>query len=86
MLQIYGTLLCKDCRDCLEAYDAGQISYTFLDITKELPTLKAFLAIRDREPLFDSVRQAGKIGIPCIVDEQGKVSLNWEKYVRSGEA
>ncbi len=86
MLLIYGTPLCKDCRDCLEAFDANQIPYTFLDITQELPVLKAFLAIRDREALFDPVRQAGKIGIPCIVDEQGQVSLNWETYVRSGEA
>ncbi len=86
MLQIYGTLLCKDCRDCLEALDDRQIPYTFLDITGELAHLKAFLAIRDGEPLFDAVRQAGKIGIPCIVDEQGKVSLNWKEYVRSGDA
>lgn len=86
MLQIYGTLLCKDCRECLEAFDESKISYTFLDITKDLPAMKAFLTIRDREAIFDSVRQAGKIGIPCIVDEQGEVSLNWEAYVRSDRA
>ena len=26
-------------------------------------------------------REAGKIGIPCIVDEEGKVSLTWEEYM-----
>lgn len=86
MLQIYGTPLCKDCRDCLEVFDANQIPYTFLDITKDLPAMKTFLAIRDREALFDSVRQAGKIGIPCIIDEQGCVTLDWEMYVRSSDA
>ncbi len=86
MLLIYGTPLCKDCRDCLEAFDANQIPYTFLDITKDLPAMKAFLAIRDRETLFDPIRQEGKIGVPCLVDGQGRVALDWEKYVRSGEA
>lgn len=86
MLKIYGTMLCKDCVSCLAALDRAKVAYEFLDISGDLSALKAFLAIRDSSRLFDEVRTAGKIGIPCLVDGRGNVSLSWERYVRSGRA
>jgi glutaredoxin-related protein len=43
--------------------------------------LKAFLALRDTDPVFAQVRAEGKIGIPCILQEDGTVSLDWTMYV-----
>jgi glutaredoxin-related protein len=43
--------------------------------------MKEFLAIRDREQVFDGPREAGGIGIPCLVGEDGTVSLSWEQYL-----
>lgn len=81
MLKVYGTMLCKDCVECLGDLDRSRIPYEFLDITKDLAHMKAFLALRDRDALFDSVRENGCIGIPCIVDEHGNVHLSWDSYV-----
>ena len=44
--------------------------------------MKTFLTIRDGSPLFAEVKAAGGIGIPCILEEDGAVSLDWEKYLR----
>ena len=86
MLKVYGSPLCKDCTDCLAAFDKAGVSYEFLDITAQLCHMKAFLSLRDSSALFDSVRQAGIIGIPWIVEEEGKVSLSWEGYVSQANA
>ena len=78
MLKIYGTLRCPDCVECLEALDKAKIDYIFLDFDKDLKLLKEFLKIRDRSNLFDAAREAGNIGIPCVITEDGAITLDWE--------
>lgn len=80
MLTIYGSRLCKHCRACLAAYDEEQIEYTFLDFGEELSNLKAFLKLRDGNPLFDEARKEGRIGIPCIVTPTGEVTQDWRSF------
>lgn len=78
MLKIYGSRLCKDCVACLEALDHRGVAYEFLDFSENLRNLKEFLALRDQNPLFTQAKKEGKIGIPCIVGEDGALSLTWE--------
>lgn len=75
---IYGSMLCPDCVACCKDLDAAGKAYTFCDFADDLAHLKAFLKIRDREPVFDEVKREGRIGIPCLVDEAGTVSLTWK--------
>lgn len=81
MLKIYGSMLCPDCVQCRESLDRAGVAYEYLDFGDSLKYLKEFLAIRDSSELFEEVRAAGSIGIPCIVEEDGSVSLDWEKYL-----
>ena len=60
--------------------EAG-IAYEYLDFSEELKNLKEFLKIRDGNPLFDELRAEGKIGIPCIVTEDGRVTLDWSEFL-----
>ncbi len=78
MLKIYGTLRCPDCVDCCADLDRENIQYEFLDFDKDLRALKEFLIIRDELPLFDTVRQEGSIGIPCLVRDDHTVTLDWK--------
>lgn len=43
--------------------------------------MKVFLSIRDKDLQFDEIKERGSIGIPCIVEEDGTVTLDWEKYM-----
>lgn len=79
MLKIYGMMICPDCVECCAALDQAKIEYEFLDFSKETKNLKEFLKIRDHSNLFDKAREEGNIGIPCIVKEDGTVTLNWEE-------
>ena len=78
MLKVYGSMLCKDCVACREAYDRAGIDYTYLDFADDLVNLKEFLAIREGNHLFDEIRAACGIGIPCVLREDGTVTLDWE--------
>lgn len=86
MLKIYGSMQCPDCVECCEDLKKSNVSFEFLDFNESLRNLKDFLAIRDVSPLFEEVKTAGSIGIPCIVREDGSVSLSWEEYVSQDNA
>ena len=81
MLKIYGSMLCKDCVECVADLRKANVEFEFLDFADSLLNLKEFLLIRDESPLFDSVREKGSIGIPTIVKEDGSVCLDWDCYL-----
>ena len=80
MIKIYGSMLCPDCVECRKDLDAAGTAYEYLDFSENLKNLKEFLKIRDGNSMFDSQREEGKIGIPCIVREDGSITLDWEEY------
>lgn len=81
MLKIYGSMLCPDCVQCREDLDRAGVRYEYLDFSENLGNLKVFLKLRDENPLFDEIRKASKIGIPCILREDGSVTLDWEEFM-----
>ena len=80
MLKIYGSMLCPDCVQCRADLDKAGVEYEYLDFSQDLRNLKEFLKLREL-PLFDDIRAGGSIGIPCILKEDGTVTLDWEEYV-----
>ncbi|MBQ7801153.1 MAG: glutaredoxin [Oscillospiraceae bacterium] len=80
MLKIYGSMLCPDCVRCREDLDRAGVPYEFLDFGEALSNLKEFLVLRDGDPLFDAVREKGSIGIPCILREDGSITLQWDEF------
>lgn len=81
MLKIYGSMLCADCVECKEQLTAANVEFEFHDFADELSALKEFLVLRDSQTVFESVKEAGKIGIPCIVTEDGKIVLDWNEFL-----
>lgn len=82
MLIIYGTDQCPDCVNCKTDLDKAGVGYEYRNISENLLYLKEFLSLRDRKGIFAPVKEAGKIGIPCIRGEDGTVSLTWEQYLK----
>lgn len=81
MLKVYGSRLCKDCVACKAVFEEQGVAFEYHDFGEELSALKEFLKIRDASPLFDEIKNEGRIGIPCIIREDGSVSLDWEEFV-----
>jgi len=81
-MDIYGSMLCKDCVQCRKDLDAAGISYAYHDFSEDLSALKIFLSLRDTDPSFAQVRRQGSIGIPCIVLENGSILLDWSELIK----
>lgn len=78
-IKVYGTTECRDTRECLAAYEDKQLDFEFVDIS-HLDGLKAFLAIRDKDPLYDPIKASGGVGIPLA--EKGDLrTLDWESLL-----
>lgn len=61
--------------------DNAGIRYLYLDITESLGYLKKFLAIRDFSKAFDEIKEAGKIGLPALVINNGEeIVFDIENY------
>ena len=86
MLKIYGSMQCPDCVACRNDLDQAGVQYEYLDFADDLRNLKDFLTIRDREPVFEQIKVKGGIGIPCILREDGSVTLDWSAYVGQADA
>jgi len=79
MIRIYGSHLCPDCRKTIDGLKKENITFEFLDISQDLSYLKEFLALRDHQDVYQTVKENGGIGIPCFVFEDGTVSLEYKK-------
>ena len=79
-MKIYGTDLCPDCLMAKKILDEKNIPYDYVDVTKNIADLKAFLRLRDTSPAFDEVKKAGNIGVPAFISEDGGISFEVEAY------
>ena len=56
------------------------MEYIYLDICSNLRYLKLFLALRE-DPVFDEIKAAGRIGLPCIQREDGSLTFEFEEFL-----
>lgn len=69
---VFGSKFCPDCGPAIEYLSEKNIEYSYLDISEGMPNLKKFLKYRDNYDEFKEIKQAGNIGIPCIVVNDGE--------------
>lgn len=48
------------------------VQFLYLDITENMLNLKRFLKYRDNSPVFDEIKKSGRVGLPCIVINDGE--------------
>lgn len=85
MIKIYGTPQCPDCVAAKEQLTQQGIEFEYKNI-EELVHLKEFLKLRDTDSVFESCKEKGSIGIPCIVKEDGSLTLNPEDILSTYQA
>ena len=82
MLTVYGTKICPDCIACEASFKKYGINYRFVNIFASMPKMKAFIQLRDTNPVFDHLKAVHDLGIPACVKEDGTVFTDWEGYLR----
>ena len=83
MTKVYVTATCPDCSEVKERL-SGNPDFEIINIGEHVRNLKEFIRLRDSSPAFDSVKAAGSIGIPCFVEEDGRISFDTEEFVPEG--
>ena len=78
MMKYFGSPLCPDCVEATAALDAKGVPYEWIEITASMMNLKAFLALRDTREEFAAMRAEGRVGIPCFLHEDGRISFEIE--------
>lgn len=76
---VIGSHLCPDTLYALNRLAAVKAEITFKNLSASLPDLKAYLELRETNPLYAPVRESGGIGIPCFVLEDGSATLDLDK-------
>lgn len=55
-----------------EYLSKNNIEFKYIDITSSMLNLKIFLKFRDIDPFFDTIKKAGRVGIPTIMINNGE--------------
>ena len=75
-ITVIGSHLCPDTLLALCKLREAGIDVDFKNLSASLPDLKAYLSVRESDPLYEAVRKNGGIGIPAFVLEDGTVTLD----------
>ena len=78
---MFGTNACKDCVEAVKALDERQADYMYMEFSESTANLKRFLKMRDTEAIFDEVRKAGNIGVPCFKLSDGTLTLSLDEVL-----
>lgn len=75
MIKVY---VMDSCPDCHQLYDKIQNNpnYEIKNIASHVSILKEFIRLRDKNSIFDEIKEKGYLGIPCFILENGQISLN----------
>ncbi|HAZ97196.1 hypothetical protein [uncultured Treponema sp.] len=75
-MKVYGTEICIDCRNYKAIQKTRGFEAEFISITSDTSSLKEFLTLRGREPIFDEIKAKGGIGIPFFINDDGRKTLD----------
>lgn len=82
ILKVYGSNNCEDTCEAVKKLKEMGTEFEFHDFCESSLNLKEFLNIRDKEPVFDKVKENGGIGMPCFVRPDGKITLDFNEAVK----
>ena len=83
MVTFYGSHICSGCREAkANGEKKGFHGYEFIEITETTDNLRAFLKLRDTREELKEAKEAGRIGIPCFVREDGSITLEAQDVLK----
>ena len=75
-VKVIGSHLCPDTLYALNRLTAAGVEADFQDILSCHEVLLDYLRILESSPLYEEIRGARRLGIPCFVGEDGSMTLN----------
>ena len=83
MVKFYGSHICSGCREARALFAEKNFEgFEFIEITESTDNLREFLKLRDTRKELQEAKEAGRIGIPCFVREDGSITLEAEDVLK----
>lgn len=72
---VHGHKMCPDTQNLIKTFTENGIEFTFRDMAEGVPQVKEFILLRETRKEFDKIKDAGYLGIPCVVINDGEKVL-----------
>lgn len=82
---VYGSHLCPDTIYALNELIRNEVEMEYKDISGAMQNLKAFLTIRDQDPIFDECKERGSVGIPYFVFPDGTKTFDCAEAIKKAK-
>lgn len=69
---LFGSTYWDGCSTMKEFLSKNSINFVYMNISENLFNLKMFLKYRDNSPAFKEIKEKGRIGVPCIMINNGE--------------
>lgn len=79
---VVGSHLCPDTLYALNKLVEAKADIEFKNLSASLPDLKVYLQLRDNEPMYETVKANGGIGIPCFILEDGTKTMDLNEVLK----
>ena len=76
MIKIYGMPTCPSCDYIHEQIKGREDEFEYINIGENIRNMSAFTRLRDKNPVFDRMKEIGDVGIPAFVLEDGTVTID----------
>lgn len=78
---VFGSKHWPGCEPAKEYLSQHNIKFLYLDISENMINLKRFLKYRDNYSEFEEIKKAGRVGLPCIVVNNGEeIIFDYEEF------
>lgn len=75
-MKFYGSMICIDTVNADKVLRKNKVDVEYIDITANTSNMKEFLRLRDLRSEFDQVKEAGNIGIPVFLKDDGSIEFD----------
>ena len=82
-ITVIGSHLCPDTLYALNRLSEAKAEIDFKNLSASLSDRKAYLALRESDPVYADIRENGGIGILCFILEDGTVTRDLEPVLKS---
>lgn len=79
---LIGSHLCPDTIDAMNKLLAAGCEIEYRDILSCHSDLRFYLALRDSSPAYAEIRGTERLGVPCILDGEGNITLDYNAFIQ----
>lgn len=76
---LYYSDVCPDTKSFLNELNRLEVRFKSVNITESISNLKEFLAVRDKEAVFNDKKETNQVGIPVLVTEDKEYLFDGEQ-------